>query len=307
MIMKHFLYTILIFNLLQAGILSAQPYQSLFGEESTMWIFGWNNLFGHRQDTIYTAGDTTINGESWRFLKCGNCLGQFGTALIKEDNETGKVYYREIYDVLFEDKQLDTSVILLFDFSLNTDDTFVYYNHFAYNSGQTGYGSITMNVSEVTYEDSKKIISLVNSPLQSPALWKMMEGIGSQQGIIPMHDDGAMIGMDLICHIKDNELFYSAFDGNCNIYSGSSTVNLLEAKDYFNIFPNPSKKILQIELKGEYVPEWLALYNLAGTLVLNKNFDQVISIKALPAGIYILKLYTATGLVFHHKVVKIAD
>ncbi len=44
---------------------SAQ-YQSIFGQNSTLWVFEWHNFFGGAQDTVYVEKDTTAYGQDWK-------------------------------------------------------------------------------------------------------------------------------------------------------------------------------------------------------------------------------------------------
>ena len=69
-----------------------------------------------------------------------------------------------------------------------------------------------------------------------------------------------------------------------------------------NIFPNPAEE--EIFIKSEFPVNRVEIFSLTGSLVLSKsNFNEKISVSALPQGIYLFKVYTDKGVAIR-KIVK---
>jgi hypothetical protein len=294
MIMKHFFCTLGIIYLLGSGILSAQPYQSLFGEESTHWIFEWNNLAGFFQDTIIASDtDTIIDNMSWRKLSCDNCYEQFEGGYIREDLNTGKVWYKPIITEAFLMNGGDTSTFLAFDFSLSLGDSF------AFNYLKPNVEPIIMAVSHIeTTEQLKHIyFEIQNNPggtNSTPNIF--IEGIGSELGIIYFNENfSIMLGQQLICAYKDGNIAYAnpVFNGNCNIHGGISNVTK-PGFSTFSVNPNPATENIEIQLPAHIITRHVVqieIVNRLGQSVLKQTLDSnEITVSHLPAGMYIVNL-----------------
>ena len=99
---------------------SFAQYESIFGQNSTQWIFEWGNLFGTTQDTIYVIGDTTFQGKDWKITDC-SCFSYIESYL-SEDTTTGQVWYKRGYNASVSYQ--DTFIKLSFDFSIQKGDFF---------------------------------------------------------------------------------------------------------------------------------------------------------------------------------------
>ena len=101
-----------------SGLASAQPYKSIFGSASTMWIIKWYNLDFGGIDTIVVEKDTLAYGFNWKKIILTQPFGFFESgALIREDTLIGKVWYHPL------EPGIDTTY-LAFDFALVAGDTF---------------------------------------------------------------------------------------------------------------------------------------------------------------------------------------
>ena len=76
---------------------SNAQYQSLFGQNSTKWIFEWHNLGIDEQDTVYVEKDTFVFGQNWKKVLTTRWPNQFKGALIREDTSIGKVWYKGLH------------------------------------------------------------------------------------------------------------------------------------------------------------------------------------------------------------------
>ena len=80
----------------------------------------------------------------------------------------------------------------------------------------------------------------------------------------------------------------------------SSIVNIVV--NQMSIYPNPAKH--EIFIKSELQIEKVEIYSLTGSLMITENnYNEKISVSTLPQGIYLLNVYTDTGLVVS-KIVK---
>lgn len=295
--MKHFLYIFFVFYFLIADKLTAQPYQSLFGEESTYWIFEWNNFSGFHQDTIIASDtDTIIDNMSWRKLSCDNCYEQFEGGYIREDLNTGKVWYKPIITEAFLMNGGDTSTFLAFDFSLSLGDSF------AFNYLKPNVEPIIMAVSHIeTTEQLKHIyFEFQNNPggtNSTPNIF--IEGIGSELGIIYFNENfSIMLGQQLICAYKDGNIAYAnpVFNGNCNIHGGGASNVTKPGFSTFSVNPNPATETITIQLPTPIINQQLVqieIVNRLGQSVLKLTLDSnEISVSHLPAGLYIVNLWS---------------
>src|SRR5690606_3143852 len=96
----------------------AQPYQSLFGTDSTNWVFKWFNQDQAGYEEVRYTIDTIINGVTYKKLKLSNFSSMY-TCVFREDISQGKVWYRSL-----DPEANDSTEYLAFDFSLEVGDTF---------------------------------------------------------------------------------------------------------------------------------------------------------------------------------------
>ena len=84
-------------------------------------------------------------------------------------------------------------------------------------------------------------------------------------------------------------------------YTATNGINNI-ATNQLSIYPTPAKN--EVFIKSDLQIEKIEIYSLAGSLLLSKNnFDGKISVSALSKGVYLLKIYTDTGLAIR-KIVK---
>ena len=76
----------------------------------------------------------------------------------------------------------------------------------------------------------------------------------------------------------------------CAITTSIETIN--PAKDFFNIYPNPSSEFLTIEMTGIKMKEKFQIYNSIGVLIKEVDMSQAsqINISNLPNGVYFIRL-----------------
>jgi len=264
----------------------AQPYESIFGKDSTKWIFEWGNFFGYTQDTAYVEKDTIYLNDTWKKIVCTNNMfphltNYFG-GLLKEDTVTGKVWYKAYYDPVMTGN--DTSVQLIFDFGLITGDTF----------NLTGiWGPISYpdnKVDTVVYINGLKHILFKQKIPFANEYVTFIEGVGSNLGVIYRQIQSRMTQHYLLCSYKDDVKTYSNpfYNGNCDIY-GSTGINqdLIDLK--FNIYPNPFTDKITIDQK-EIIDYHIMIHDFLGRNVYRGNSEKEIYLDHLPNGFYYLQI-----------------
>ena len=93
---------------------------------------------------------------------------------------------------------------------------------------------------------------------------------------------------------------------------GTATKNIEQVPLYSNkkllsVFPNPAQDKLNINLTGFEGVSEARIFDINGKQVITQKFAQtnaILNISTLPKGIYLVKVFTATGEVLHSKIVK---
>ena len=107
--MKNILITLIVFY--SFSEVKSQPYNSIFGNNSTTWNTKQSQLFGDYTDSLFYVSDTTINSQLFKKFYLFS-LGQISpdyTGYLKEDTITGKAWYFS---------SVDTTQHLIMDMSL---------------------------------------------------------------------------------------------------------------------------------------------------------------------------------------------
>ncbi len=236
-------FLILAFKILFISILNAQMIP--IPEPGAVWenikMSDWPP-YNYEQSYIYLR-DTTICGIEYKIL------------LSTSDNEGNFIFYiRTQSDTTLIKYYIscDSSDILLYDFSINVSDTFIYLP-IQYNLLVTEY-LVVDSIDYITYTDNKnrKIIYLHNIDLPNITItW--IEGIGALSSLLNYHICPTPIcGSELLCYYNQSGLIYTweIDTTSCqdSIPVGYSSNNELELN--FKIYPNPVKNILTIKIKS---------------------------------------------------------
>ncbi|WP_294669858.1 T9SS type A sorting domain-containing protein [uncultured Fluviicola sp.] len=281
--MKKLLVIFLIFSTAQC--LKAQQYQP-FDLNSGIWycfystkggMFGGGtpvNYYASDSVKFYCDGDTIINAVAFKKLMyAGNTSSQvvpltpisgyYGA--IRNDVPNKKVY--------FVSKGYDSSYQgtgdLLYDFDLNIGDSIA--THF-----------ISTDKEPVSQIDSVLYCGAYHKRYSSPSGYFIIEGIGSQHGLIPVKF-ATNFGYTMCYEETGNQSCT-----NCNIALSleDNTLNRLA------IFPNPTTGSIQIQSDLDIL--YLELYDADGSLVERIN-DSKTGIDLKRSGVYLLKIHTDSG------------
>lgn len=271
---------------------TASPYASIFGQNSTAWVFRWANLFGAVIDSAYIEKDTIVSGISYKkvIIKPNNPI--FKGGLLREDVSTGEVWYRDI-DYSHSLNPNDTIERVMYDFSLLQGDTFNITNE-TFHSGHADSFAI---VDSVRIIDGLKYIYF-NSKFNTGEPYTVIEGIGCNVGILSRHFPSAISANYLLCSYKDNaktSFKNVLYKGDC--HPPLSIQETPVRKNDIGVFPNPVSNYLHLENNSTKQISKIRITSLQGIAV--KEVAQPglsgIPVGEIPAGYYFLNIYWGEG------------
>lgn len=263
--------------------IKAQPYQSIFYNDTTRWTVGEYVIDLDYTNEFTTFSDTLINNVLHKKLYVANgCYPgeKVENSYLREDTLTGKVWHVIKIDNKWKE-------FLIMDLSLSLQDTFLFYTNYYQNEAD-------ILVVDTVYNDEKgrRIVGC-----DAQYTWRchkvlFIEGIGPSTGFC--RHDGSPDIMGLRCKFHNREHIYtftSEFEGgdDCYSYCGVSSGGVRLGPSYkitkvlsgqVDIFVNDLQKDI-----------YLFVYNLQGQIV---NSQQLYagdnSVQLGLKGIFILKL-----------------
>ena len=264
-----------------SGLVSAQPYKSIFGSTSTMWIIKWYNLDFDGIDTIVVEKDTLAYGFSWKkIISTSDGFWSEG-GLLREDTLIGKVWYHPL------DPGRD-STYLAFDFALEKGDTF---------DLSSNYDPwLTSVIVDSTYNmDNGKRIRF-NSLIEQQENITFIEGVGGNQGPIYKESSGFLYPY-LLCAYKDGVQTYTniSYEGNCN---PPSAINQIEPDKEITVYPNPFNDVLYFQNLSELKLDQIEIIDTYGRVVFRDRYLSSVNLHELVSGLYFIRLITNEGQIF---------
>lgn len=265
--------------LTMSGLLSAQPYKSIFGSTSTMWIIKWYNLDFGGIDTIVVEKDTSVYGFAWKKIVSTHPAGFFESgALLREDTLIGKVWYHPL-------EPGRDSTYLAFDYSLQSGDTFdLSSNHDPW---------LDSIIVDSTYTSGTVKHIAFNTFIEQGENITFIEGLGGNQGPIYKESSG-MLHPYLLCAYKDGIQTYTniSYEGNC---SPPTANNLIEPAKEIEVYPNPVVDVLNIRSVSELTFGKVEVYDAIGRKVFSELYKPSIDFNGLTPGLYHIRLITSRG------------
>ena len=271
---------------------TAQPYQSLFGKDSTRQNMAWLQIDFTKSDSIHVEKDTLVNGYTWKKLK-NNLPGFYRGGLIREDTVIGKVWYKSLGST-------DTAAVLAFDFALNKGDTFDISNRWG------NYTVAQMIVDTTYYYNGRKIIEFkaTLSNLQLGERIRFIEGVGSNIGWMYKDKDGYVFLPYLLCSFKDGIQTYSnsLFFGQCWVLFTATQ----EVPDPSKISVHPTlfTDRLILDNNSSTLITRVLILNSAGCLVYTAPYRRDFYLPSLPPGLYFISLCSEKGRVYSKKIIR---
>lgn len=262
-----------------SGLTTAQPYKSIFGDSTTMWIIKWYNLDFGGTDTIVVEKDTMAFGFNWKKIIMTQPHGFFESgALLREDTLVGKVWYHPM------EPGID-STYLAFDFALEAGDTFDLSSN--YNPWST-----SINVDSTDITDGVKRI-LFHSFIEEGENITFIEGVGGNQGPIYKESSG-LIHPYLLCAYKDGIQTFAniSYEGNC---SPPTLINLIDPARAIEVYPNPVVDVLNLKNDSEIEFEKVEIYDALGRKVSSEWYHTSLDFNGLLPGLYYIRLIASKG------------
>lgn len=275
--------------MLLAGKLAAQPFQSIFGDSSTVWRCQVGNICDvFCSDSVYVEKDTLINGLSYKKAIACTFSPYCVVGYLREDTALGKVW--------FLDWNFDSEVVAL-DFSKNVGDTL-----------HIGYWQPALTVTNVYYNNGRKHI-VYDADGQTTCsdldFFTVIEGIGSNAGLFPKGSyvpHGFLFGV-----IKDNVVEYINPEGYNLDLCLLDVAEEQALSKLFTIYPNPASNEVSINIKTIYSKPLVRIYNAMGSLmgeqILPGAGVHTIATNNLSNGLYFISLYNDSQLIGNRKLI----
>ena len=238
---KQFIFSA-IFYLISSTCLYSQPYVPML-EDSSIWFNSYLELDIETNIIIITPGDTLINNNYYKMLMASSCSQEdFYSRIcyLREDKIERKIYLISLNDEDFEEK-------LLYDFNLDSGDTFDVYNHYDPTLDEK---LVLKSIYDTTFFDRPwKIFSFHNGV-------KWAEGFGSLAGFFKTnysHTDRFTTsgGYFLSCYYKNSTLMYQTFEAELfNSCCISTSIENLSLPQWFKrVYPSPFRDKISIDLQ----------------------------------------------------------
>lgn len=298
---------ILLILILSANNLVAQPYKSIFGDSCSIWTNSASGLGVTHLISVSYQRDTIVNNRNYHIVYGGgsgvipstvqptnNLSHTFfhSVALVREDTNTGKVWYRYLYNN--NSPIPDTLEKLVVDMSLQVGDSFLFnpwLNHY-------------IHVDSVYYDAYNRKTVKFDWPRIT-----FIEGVTSTLGLF--YKDSLLSQTiqphDLICVIKDSLRTYTSEwskmynNGDCIPWV---SINDISTNQPIPIYPNPNNGLFTIDLPSAKQAEMI-ISDISGRVILKEKVTDKrkyrIDIRNQPKGIYLLQLTTSEGM-YHAKV-----
>lgn len=278
--MKNILF--IIFLIAASEIACAQPYQSIFGKDSTTWVIEWSNTDLNTYANFTILSDTIYQSKAYKVVG----FPGLNFALIREDTLTGQIWSVD----LLCDYNLDGVERLVADMSLQVGDSF--------NANNTllVYPTDTFIVVDSVYyiQGQKRIRFSDSLNLGEPITF--YEGIGPNYSLLWKvgNDCSGYTGKYLLCVFKDGvkaDYTNLAYNGDCSpdLPMGVESVALSK----INISPNPAMEYLNVTGVQDPKTEGI-ITNAIGQQVGQYNLAQgsnTIPLNNLPSGYYQISFY----------------
>lgn len=273
--------------------LEAQNYIP-FPTSNAIWRESSGNPHSSCDEYNYhITGDTIINSLTYHKLQMIGYHGPYQPSFCLQVSYRYNFYFgafrndslnKRVYFI----PSIDTTEHLLYDFDISLGDTLRgWYGNYFLDSNLVviNRDSFLLNG---TYRKFYTLKDCGNSILDSVVV---IEGIGSNRGLIPFYNCDPHLGPQILHCVKENGITtYSDPFLSCNIIT---SVEEAYSDSYINIYPNPSSDLIHIE--SEETIKEVSLYNLQGQeipIILKR--DQSIQLPELP-GLYLLKIQMQGG------------
>ena len=279
---------------------NSQEYHQLLDHESEWHLTSCSSTCIN--DVYYTNGDTTYNGYQYKILNGYHYISR--TFWLREDVSEKHIF-------LFYDNGKSRIEVLLYDFSLQIEDTILLSNPITPFPSSGGFYKVDSIVSQNLLDNKSHkffYLSPTASNQSSDELPVWIEGIG---GLTLINGPGGTPDINRVgkisCYFNDGFLSYSQLDSldRCTV---KYVTGLKEIQRHSNsIYPTIFESILRLEDVSE-VSE-VVIYSLRGEEVYRRNLNhqsyENLELSHLEKGFYVIRLYDNNLPVVSKKIVKL--
>lgn len=258
----------------------AQPYESVFGEDSTSFYIVRGQLWGDIPEYFrHTTGtDTLVNNEKYSIFTSD--YYQNTRLLLREDTANGSVYMLD---------QGSNSEKLIMDLSLTVGDSF----YLGVGPSSTGYYEI-----DSAYQLNNKKHVRLNMKIREDEKLLFIEGVGTNIGLTYKISTDYFSSY-LICSWKDDSNTFGSkyYEGDCDPEIKTGTIDRTPKQNTISVYPNPAHH--EIRIAGDQNERFKAyrVLSVDGRLVKSGRLtnEQVISAKEISSGLYVVVLLHDEG------------
>jgi hypothetical protein len=288
----------------QTSVYHPVPDTNTFWKTTGVWLFqGPPPAAGYSEFTVYTEGDTTINGLAYtKLYEGGWSMGPTGPI----------VYGFHFYDGAFREDTIarqiyfvpwsDTTEKLLYDFSLNIGDTLT--STYNYGDNNTIFDIDSVLVGSNYHKRFLLGQMGWNGNTTPDTSYSLIEGVGSTTGFLGMIERPFENFTTLECFTHDAD-HYPAWVA-CPIDVGMEEQ---VGKSSEAVYPNPVSDELTVMLpQNTKAATLIELLDLSGKDIFRVNTKEThtrLPVSDLPAGVYIVKITTTLNEISYSKVVKL--
>jgi hypothetical protein len=276
-------------------------------------IDSWNGFY------YELKGDTLINGKvyhnldyvkTWYYKAIDGIINSYNNddvligqaGGIREDSQ--RVYFYKYDNTVFDllgDNFPDTTDILLYDFSVQENDTI----HYPELPGSWAFDAIVLNIDTVILIDG-----VPRKRFELSGNWGILhitEGIGENiTGLFGPYIYNFESFIYLDCYWEKNN--YLMGNDSCDYYELFNPVINLISDHSFSIYPNPFETSFLIKAMANDLPAIVSIYNIYGNLIYQTqsiNKELKIDLDDSAAGIYLLTLENDQKLMHAQYIVKL--
>lgn len=284
-------------------------------QHDQIWSCSTEGTYGYcygyycmRTKPVYYKTDTVINGTTYNRLFARTAIGRAVSpggpsvgcpytysfqepeslyAIIRQDTTNKRVY---IWNYGNEQLLYDFGNMIVGQLYPETYNSYPYDTLVVVSEDSVMMGSV--------YHKKWDLARTVNGVIVDAGFVSVIEGIGSNFGIIAMFNLPFEWWDELLCFSMDGNVLYPDSGYNCDVTINAENLEL--AQDY-HIYPNPARYSITVEtnlaMKSDCL---LEIFNSDGVKVLDsqlKNSSNFINLSFIQSGIYFMRLMSSNTVV----------
>lgn len=265
----------------------AQPFQSIFGKDSTSWCTLVEHFDGSHTEEFKSYNKDTMLG-TVRYNQVVYSYNSREPALfLREDSIAGKLWMRNNQG----------NEILIMDLSLQVGDTFLVNDNGSINQvlHVANVYTDSLNRRIIQFKEKHRHTRMTDGLNTTDSCILFIEGIGPTTGIA--QNVISVVSNELLCVYKDEIKTFAN-----NYYKGVCYIQYGAAPSFWGdltptVYPTPCNDIIHLQHTDDKLNE-AAFYTLQGQLALKLTIDnssKSINTTSLTPGVYYLTLSTKSA------------